>query len=145
MMKRPLPQTHRHAHGLPTIHVAGAVLFCVTVVVAGAACRRSTVLPEDEKPAAHTPAATVVVEHERELLGGWTLTINGHTDNIGGEAFNLDLSRRRSAAVRRALSERYKIDPARLTTGGLGASQPKENNSTIEGRAKNRRVELVRQ
>ena len=76
---------------------------------------------------------------------GWTLTINGHTDNVGGDAPNLDLSRRRSASVRRALSERYQIDPARLTTAGFGASQPKEDNSTIEGRAKNRRVELVRQ
>jgi outer membrane protein OmpA-like peptidoglycan-associated protein len=74
----------------------------------------------------------------------WTLTINGHTDNIGGEALNLDLSRRRSQSVRRALSERHKVDPARLTTAGFGASQPKEDNSTIEGRAKNRRVELVR-
>jgi flagellar motor protein MotB len=74
----------------------------------------------------------------------WTLTINGHTDNVGGEAFNLALSRRRSEAVRRALAERYHIDAARLTTAGLGASEPKESNATIEGRAKNRRVELIR-
>jgi len=75
----------------------------------------------------------------------WTLTINGHTDNVGGDALNLDLSRRRSVSVRRALSETYHIDPARLSTAGLGASQPKESNATAEGRAKNRRVELVRQ
>ena len=75
----------------------------------------------------------------------WKLTINGHTDNVGGDAFNLDLSKRRSAAVRRALSETYHIDPARLSTAGFGASQPKESNDTLEGRAKNRRVELVRQ
>ena len=75
----------------------------------------------------------------------WTLTINGHTDNVGGDAFNLDLSRRRSLSVRRALSETYHIDPARLQTAGFGASQPKESNATIDGRAKNRRVELVRQ
>ncbi|MEP6783270.1 MAG: OmpA family protein, partial [Acidobacteriota bacterium] len=70
----------------------------------------------------------------------WTLSINGHTDNIGGDKFNLDLSRRRSEAVRKALNERYKIDPARLSTSGSGASQPNETNDTIEGRAKNRRV-----
>ena len=76
---------------------------------------------------------------------GWTLAINGHTDNIGGDAFNLTLSQRRSEAVRAALAERYAIDPARLTTSGFGASQPKASNDTIEGRARNRRVELVRQ
>ncbi len=75
----------------------------------------------------------------------WTLTINGHTDNIGGDVFNMDLSKRRSLSVRRALDETYHINPARLTTGGFGASQPKESNATVDGRAKNRRVELVRQ
>ena len=75
----------------------------------------------------------------------WTLTINGHTDNVGGDAMNLDLSRRRSASVRRALADTYHIDPARLSTAGFGASQPKESNATAGGRAKNRRVELVRQ
>jgi outer membrane protein OmpA-like peptidoglycan-associated protein len=75
----------------------------------------------------------------------WRLTINGHTDNVGGDAMNLDLSKRRSASVRRALAETYHIDPARLATAGFGASQPKESNVTADGRAKNRRVELVRQ
>jgi hypothetical protein len=74
----------------------------------------------------------------------WTLDINGHTDNIGGDRSNLDLSRRRSEAVRRALAERYRIDASRLTTAGYGASQPKDTNDTVEGRARNRRVELIR-
>jgi flagellar motor protein MotB len=47
--------------------------------------------------------------------------------------------------VRSALSETYHIDPARLSTAGFGALQPKESNATVEGRSKNRRVELVRQ
>ena len=75
----------------------------------------------------------------------WTLNIQGHTDNVGGDAFNLDLSHRRSQAVRQALVERHAIDQGRLATGGAGASQPKASNDTVEGRAKNRRVELVRQ
>ena len=75
----------------------------------------------------------------------WKLSINGHTDNIGGDASNLDLSRRRSESVRRELIEQYRVDPARLVTAGFGASQPKESNATVEGRGKNRRVELVRQ
>jgi outer membrane protein OmpA-like peptidoglycan-associated protein len=75
----------------------------------------------------------------------WTLAINGHTDNVGGDAFNLELSQRRSVAVRRALVDRYQVQEVRLTTAGFGASQPKEPNDTAEGRARNRRVELIRQ
>jgi len=75
----------------------------------------------------------------------WTLTINGHTDSVGTVASNRILSERRSAAVRKALVERYKVDPSRLTTSGFGSSQPKDVNSTDIGRARNRRVELIRQ
>ena len=86
----------------------------------------------------------------REIAGAlsrnpdWVLSIDGHTDYTGGEAYNLDLSRRRSEAVRRALVERHFIAAQRLTTRGFGASQPKDTNETPEGRARNRRVELVR-
>jgi OOP family OmpA-OmpF porin len=75
----------------------------------------------------------------------WKLNIAGHTDNIGGDAYNLELSRKRAAAVKEALVSQYHIDGGRLETAGFGAGQPKENNDTIEGRARNRRVELVRQ
>jgi len=75
----------------------------------------------------------------------WKLTIVGHTDNVGRDAANLDLSRRRAQSVRAALVERYGIDGSRLTTGGFGASQPQAKNDTPEGRARNRRVELTRQ
>ncbi|MEO8466812.1 MAG: OmpA family protein [Gammaproteobacteria bacterium] len=74
----------------------------------------------------------------------WKLAVNGHTDNVGEEGANQDLSARRSEAVRTALFERYSIDKARLVAVGLGQSQPKETNETAEGRARNRRVELVR-
>jgi Outer membrane protein and related peptidoglycan-associated (lipo)proteins len=75
----------------------------------------------------------------------WTLTINGHTDSIGTVASNRELSQKRSEAVKKALVERYKVDPSRLTTNGFGSSQPKEPNDTYIGRARNRRVELIRQ
>jgi outer membrane protein OmpA-like peptidoglycan-associated protein len=75
----------------------------------------------------------------------WNLTINGHTDNIGGDASNLILSKKRSEAVRKALVDRYHVDPAHLSTNGYGASSPKETNDTELGRARNRRVELIRQ
>ena len=75
----------------------------------------------------------------------WKLTVEGHTDNIGDDTYNLDLSRRRSASVKQALVSQYHIAPDRLLTGGYGASHPVENNDTLEGRARNRRVELVRE
>ena len=75
----------------------------------------------------------------------WHLRIVGHTDNVGGNASNLDLSRRRAVAVEAALVERYGIDAARLSSTGFGASQPQEKNDSPEGRARNRRVELIRE
>jgi outer membrane protein OmpA-like peptidoglycan-associated protein len=75
----------------------------------------------------------------------WRLDVEGHTDNIGGDAFNLDLSRRRSAAVVQALNTQYRIPSDRFTSQGFGASKPVDTNDTLEGRARNRRVELVRQ
>jgi outer membrane protein OmpA-like peptidoglycan-associated protein len=74
----------------------------------------------------------------------WKLQVNGHTDAIGGDAFNQDLSKRRAAAVKNALVGAYKVDAGRLGTAGYGKSQPKDTNDTLEGRAHNRRVELLR-
>jgi outer membrane protein OmpA-like peptidoglycan-associated protein len=74
----------------------------------------------------------------------WKLTINGHTDSVGTDASNLILSQHRAQAVMNALVQQYRIAPERLTTGGFGASQPQAKNDTPEGRARNRRVELIR-
>jgi hypothetical protein len=79
-----------------------------------------------------------------EKNSAWTLDVNGHTDNLGGDAYNLDLSKKRAAAVKTALTTRYKVGAQRLTTAGFGAGRPKAPNDTLEGRALNRRVELVR-
>ncbi len=75
----------------------------------------------------------------------WKLRVEGHTDNIGGDSYNLDLSNRRAAAVKQALVTQYRIDPEKFTTAGFGASRPVATNGTMEGRALNRRVELVRE
>jgi outer membrane protein OmpA-like peptidoglycan-associated protein len=75
----------------------------------------------------------------------WKLTVEGHTDNIGGDVYNLDLSKRRAAAVKQALVTRFHIAPERLSTDGFGALRPVETNDTLEGRARNRRVELTRE
>ncbi len=74
----------------------------------------------------------------------WTAMLEGHTDSIGSAVANKALSERRVAAVRTRLIERHQINPARLKVAGLGAARPREPNATIEGRARNRRVELVR-
>jgi hypothetical protein len=75
----------------------------------------------------------------------WHLRIDGHTDGIGNPADNLELSRRRAAAVKSALVQRYRIAAGRLDTDGRGMSSPKDRNDTPEGRARNRRVELRRE
>jgi outer membrane protein OmpA-like peptidoglycan-associated protein len=74
----------------------------------------------------------------------WKLGVNGHTDGIGADQYNLELSSRRAAAVKQALITRYGIAANRLTTAGIGKAQPKDTNDTLEGRARNRRVELIR-
>jgi outer membrane protein OmpA-like peptidoglycan-associated protein len=73
------------------------------------------------------------------------LLIEGHTDSVGNAAHNLDLSKRRAEAVKTVLVSQFKIDAARLTTAGLGATKPIDSNDTPQGRAQNRRVEFVRQ
>ncbi|UJS24551.1 OmpA family protein [Thiothrix winogradskyi] len=75
----------------------------------------------------------------------WKLAIGGHTDSIASDSFNLDLSNRRAIAVKTALVERFKIADNRLSTQGYGEASPRDTNDTLEGRARNRRVELVRQ
>lgn len=75
----------------------------------------------------------------------WKLAVNGHTDSIGGDRYNLELSRRRAAAVKHALVKSHGIDAARLMTDGFGALQPRDTNETLSGRARNRRVELIKQ
>lgn len=68
------------------------------------------------------------------------LEIGGHTDNTGSEAYNLDLSERRASAVRDYLVL-HGVDFQRLAIKGYGASVPVTVNTTVEGRAENRRVE----
>ncbi len=67
----------------------------------------------------------------------------GHTDNQGALDYNMDLSQRRSAAVMEELIQNYGVSPARLSAHGVGFLAPVASNSNEEGRAKNRRVELV--
>jgi outer membrane protein OmpA-like peptidoglycan-associated protein len=67
--------------------------------------------------------------------------ISGHTDNVGGEAFNLELSKKRAESVAVYLAVKG-IDRSRITAIGFGASKPIADNSTEEGRTQNRRTEF---
>jgi outer membrane protein OmpA-like peptidoglycan-associated protein len=71
------------------------------------------------------------------------LEIVGHTDNRGTAEYNMDLSQRRAAKVVEALVTEYRIAEDRLSSSGAGATTPVATNATEEGRARNRRVELV--
>ena len=71
-----------------------------------------------------------------------TLTINGHTDNTGNDAINEPLSRNRAESVATFLQSRG-VSSTRLSTFGYGSRQPIASNATVEGRAQNRRVEIL--
>jgi outer membrane protein OmpA-like peptidoglycan-associated protein len=81
--------------------------------------------------------ALVVNKYEKTYID-----IIGHTDNVGGAAMNQRLSEARADSVARYL-ESQKVLPARIVTKGMGMNQPIASNSTPEGRAQNRRVEIV--
>ena len=70
--------------------------------------------------------------------------ILGHTDSDGNAAANLDLSKRRAAAVKDFLTKEFGIAAARMETDGKGQTEPLAPNNTTEGKAKNRRVEFVK-
>ena len=75
---------------------------------------------------------------------GWKMTIEGHTDNVGGESYNQTLSEKRAQSVKKYLTENG-ISEDRLNAVGVGMSKPIAENETEAGRAQNRRVELVKQ
>jgi len=73
----------------------------------------------------------------------WKITVEGHTDNIGAKGANQLLSQKRAEAVVAWLGS-HEVDRGRLAAAGLGDTKPVQDNATEEGRAKNRRVELVK-
>lgn len=70
--------------------------------------------------------------------------VTGHTDSDGADAANLDLSKRRAAAVRNELAKNFNVNADRLVTDGMGESQPVAPNDTPVNKALNRRVEFVK-
>jgi hypothetical protein len=74
----------------------------------------------------------------------WFLDDEDNPRALASEQYNIELSSRRAAAVKASLITRFGIAGARLTTAGFGESSLRDRNDTLEGRARNRRVELVR-
>lgn len=68
----------------------------------------------------------------------------GHTSSDGDDTANLELSKKRAAAVKTLLSSEFSIDAGRIETTGKGETEPMADNKTKEGRAQNRRVEFVK-
>ncbi len=92
------------------------------------------------------PASDAALHHVLELLqadAALKLEIQGHTDSSGTAAHNLQLSAARAQSVLAWLVA-HGVAAARLTTRGLGQTVPVADNATLEGRARNRRVELAK-
>ena len=71
------------------------------------------------------------------------IRVDGHTDGIGTEDYNHSLSHRRAEAVKEYLIKEAGVDPSRITAAGYGKTKPIADNDTEEGRARNRRVEIL--
>ncbi len=97
---------------------------------------RATIKPES-RPALED-AAKILIQNPTI-----TVEIQGHTDSIGSDKYNQQLSERRAQAVVNYLVQELGIDSGRLTAKGYGESQPVADNKTESGRALNRRVEFL--
>ena len=94
------------------------------------------------------PESDATLKEIAKLLQGdptLKLYVVGHTDNQGALDMNMDLSRRRADAVLAALTTKYAVPAGRLRAYGCGPYSPVASNDSEDGRAKNRRVELVKQ
>jgi len=93
------------------------------------------------------PAGVPILQEAAKILNdnpGVSVEVQGYTDSIGTDAYNLRLSQRRANTVKNFLVKQG-VSSSRLTTKGYGESNPVASNETAEGRAQNRRVELVPQ
>ncbi len=91
------------------------------------------------------PESEPVLQHVQALMtqnAALKLEVQGHTDNVGTDAYNQKLSEDRAAAVVAWLNQ-HQVKNDRLTSQGYGKTRPVADNNTDEGRAKNRRVEIA--
>ena len=88
-----------------------------------------------------TAAIQKVAEGLKAYPGAYSLEVSGHTSSLGGKALNKALAKRRADAVAKVLVDSG-IPAAKITTVGVGPDKPIADNATMEGQAKNRRVEI---
>ncbi|HEX7237061.1 MAG TPA: OmpA family protein [Gammaproteobacteria bacterium] len=99
----------------------------------------------DAGKASLQPSATTAIDRLAQLLGVYperSVRIEGHTDSLGDDAANQQLSERRAAAVRDALLARG-VAAERIAAVGYGEKRPIADNGSESGRQKNRRIEIV--
>lgn len=89
------------------------------------------------------PVLEKIAESLKEEGEGFKVTIKGHTDSKGSDSYNMNLSRRRAEAVRKALVDRFGVPASMLTAKGYGEREPLVPNDTEANRQKNRRVEFL--
>ena len=141
-------------------YAAGALLVAVVTLLASASASEPTPQEDRAVPGARVvlrgvefgfdtafidPVSRTTLELVAEELGrrpGVRVRIDGHTCNMGSVDYNRELSEQRAEAVKRILVG-YGIPEDRLETAGHGEAQPVADNESDEGRALNRRVELV--
>lgn len=127
--------------------VADVPSFNATAPAVATFAKRSWEIEFETGKATFRPAATGVLEELLNQLSvsGLAVQVNGHTDNVGTPSANLQLSRKRAEAVREWLQANAASEfPAgRIRVRAYGDTQPVADNSTADGRARNRRVEVA--
>lgn len=134
----------------PTVPAPGTVDGCPPKAEEPAPLPKKLVLEGvnfDNDSAALRPDAIAILDQAAATLKEWgevKVEVAGHTDSVSSDAYNQKLSERRAEAVRAYLIGKG-VAAERLTAKGYGEAQPIADNTTAEGRAKNRRVELIPQ
>jgi OOP family OmpA-OmpF porin len=83
------------------------------------------------------------VRNALQLFPGASISVEGHTDAVGSDSANLILSQDRADAVKAYLVNNFNMDPEKVSSVGYGEARPVATNETPEGRARNRRIDLV--
>lgn len=131
------------------IEILVMVVIAITTGCASAPLKTdastSGIRAAEEVGAADVPKASLHLQLAKEELNRakeLAAKIEGHTDSQGSERYNMDLSQRRADAVRNYLVQRsYQAD--HIQARGLGEGEPVADNGSAEGRANNRRVEII--
>ncbi|MBV8635172.1 MAG: OmpA family protein, partial [Burkholderiaceae bacterium] len=121
--------------------------FNAAAPTVGTFAKRNWAIEFETGKASFKPEAGPVLEDLLNQLSvsGLTIQISGHTDNVGGSAANLQLSKKRAEAVRDWLvaNAASEFPEGRVRVRAYGDSQPVADNGSADGRARNRRVEVA--